>query len=177
MKTKETTCKKCGGFCKPSKAFINLHNIQHSLDISKPEFETNYIDCLKCESCGHSYVLVPSVPEVSTEKVSRKFFQSFSPALFKAYISKFSRIAQAEMLHLFICIFFQDVLEETFENETEFSNSLKHVLQNLFVTISKDHIEKYRPNALSRWKAWSPKSARNLRDFGTSQNVIETEKQ
>ena len=30
---------------------------------------------------------------------------------------------------------------------------------------------------LSRWKAWSPKSARNLRDFGTSQNVIETEKQ
>lgn len=65
MKTKETTCKKCGGFCKPSKAFINLHNIQHSLDISKPEFETNYIDCLKCESCGHSYV---PVSEVSTEK-------------------------------------------------------------------------------------------------------------
>jgi len=63
------------------------------------------------------------------------------PDLFKAYISKFSRIAQAEMLHLFICIFFQDVLEETFENETEFSNSLKHVLQNLFVTIAKNHIE------------------------------------
>lgn len=52
------------------------------------------------------------------------------PDLFKAYISKFSRIAQAEMLHLFIC-----------ENETEFSNSLKHVLQNLFVTIAKNHIE------------------------------------
>ena len=52
MKTEN--CKKCGGICKPSKGILNTHNIQTN-DLNK-EFETKLVDCLKCESCGHSFV-------------------------------------------------------------------------------------------------------------------------
>lgn len=55
MKTKETsTCRKCGGNGKPSKAIMNFHNIQ-TQDLNK-EFETKLLDCIKCESCGHSWI-------------------------------------------------------------------------------------------------------------------------
>lgn len=47
------TCKKCGGNCKPSKAFINTHNLQLA---DNKEFETKLVNCLKCESCGHSFI-------------------------------------------------------------------------------------------------------------------------
>lgn len=49
-------CKKCKGIGKPSKAFMNYHNIQHPLDGSKAEFETKLQDCIKCEDCGHSWI-------------------------------------------------------------------------------------------------------------------------
>ena len=53
MKTNET-CKKCGGICKPSKGILNIHDIQTN-DLSK-EFETKILDCIKCTSCGHSWI-------------------------------------------------------------------------------------------------------------------------
>lgn len=55
MKTSETTCRKCGGECKPSKGFMNKHNIRKSYLREEVEFETKIVDCLKCENCGHSY--------------------------------------------------------------------------------------------------------------------------
>ena len=55
MKTKETSiCHKCGSNGKPSKGYMNFHNIQTS-NRSK-EFETKLLDCIKCESCGHSWI-------------------------------------------------------------------------------------------------------------------------
>jgi hypothetical protein len=48
-----TTCKKCGGECKPSKVFENR------LIGSEFEFNiqiTSFIDVLKCVECGHSFV-------------------------------------------------------------------------------------------------------------------------
>jgi hypothetical protein len=47
-------CRKCGGLSKPSKGIMNFHNIQ-TLDKTK-EFETKILDCIKCESCGHSWI-------------------------------------------------------------------------------------------------------------------------
>lgn len=63
MKTKETSnqCKVCGGNGKPSKGFMNFHNIQRS---DAKEFETKLLDCIKCESCGHSWI-----PDLSTKKI------------------------------------------------------------------------------------------------------------
>lgn len=54
---KQTICRECGGTCKPSKGIMNYHNIQ-TQDSSK-EFETKIEDCLKCEKCGHSFILEP----------------------------------------------------------------------------------------------------------------------
>lgn len=48
------TCKKCGGIGKPSKSFMNFHYIQEK-DKSK-EFQTKFLDCLKCTNCGHSWI-------------------------------------------------------------------------------------------------------------------------
>ena len=60
--SKETLiCHKCGGTGKPSKGYMNFHNIQTS-DRSK-EFETKLLDCIKCTSCGHSWI-----PETSTRE-------------------------------------------------------------------------------------------------------------
>ena len=66
MKTNET-CKKCGGICKPSKGILNIHNIQTN-DLNK-EFETKLVDCLKCESCGHSWI--PEYPKETFDLSSK----------------------------------------------------------------------------------------------------------
>lgn len=66
QKTNETVsnnCHQCGGQSKPSKGFRNIHNIQ-TTDLSR-EFETKLLDCIKCESCGHSWI-----PETSTNETS-----------------------------------------------------------------------------------------------------------
>ena len=49
-------CKKCGGTCKPSKGYLNTHNIQ--TNNKNKEFETKLLDCIKCTSCGHSFIPV-----------------------------------------------------------------------------------------------------------------------
>lgn len=54
MENKRNQCRECGGNGKPSKGIMNFHNIQ-TQDLSK-EFETKVLDCIKCESCGHSWV-------------------------------------------------------------------------------------------------------------------------
>jgi len=46
-------CRKCGGDCKPSKGYVNYHNIRKS---GKGEFKTKLEDCMKCTSCGHSFI-------------------------------------------------------------------------------------------------------------------------
>ena len=48
-------CRECKGNCEPSKVIVNYHNIQ-TQDLSK-EFETVIKDCLKCEDCGHSFII------------------------------------------------------------------------------------------------------------------------
>lgn len=53
QKTKECTCRECGGIGLPSKAFMNYHNIQAKK--GEVEFETKFQDCLKCQNCGHSW--------------------------------------------------------------------------------------------------------------------------
>ncbi len=55
-KTTSNTCRVCGGIGLPSKGIMNYHNIQHPLGKSKAEFETVVENCLKCESCGHSWI-------------------------------------------------------------------------------------------------------------------------
>ena len=70
MKTKETSiCRKCGGNGTPSKGLMNFHNIQ-TQDLSK-EFETKLLDCIKCESCGHSWI-----PETSTKEQALAWWNS-----------------------------------------------------------------------------------------------------
>lgn len=59
-KTNETSpemvCRKCNGNGKLSSGIMNFHNIQFPYDGSKSEFETKVLDCIKCESCGHSWI-------------------------------------------------------------------------------------------------------------------------
>lgn len=64
MKTKETSCRKCGGNGKPSKALRNYHYIDKSYLRGETEFETKLLDCIKCESCGHSWI-----PETSPKQI------------------------------------------------------------------------------------------------------------
>lgn len=72
MKTKEiSVCRKCSGTGKPSKGYMNFHNIQ-TQDLSK-EFETKLLDCIKCELCGHSWI-----PETSTREQASKWFANKS---------------------------------------------------------------------------------------------------
>lgn len=71
MKTKETSiCRKCGGNGKPSKGIMNFHNIQRN-DAKK--FETRLLDCIKCESCGHSWI-----PETSTRQKAMLWWNGLS---------------------------------------------------------------------------------------------------
>jgi len=50
---KHFICNKCGGECEPSKGYVNYHNIRKA---GKGEFETKLEDCMKCTSCGHSFI-------------------------------------------------------------------------------------------------------------------------
>lgn len=75
MKTNETSiCRKCGGNGKPSKGYMNFHNIQFPNDKSKAEFETKLLDCIKCELCGHSWI--PN--ETSTREQAIAWWNDFS---------------------------------------------------------------------------------------------------
>ena len=69
QKTEETVCKKCKGELILSKGIVNYHY----LDRSGPgEFVTKLLDCLKCSSCGHSFV-----PQESTFKAARNWWKAF----------------------------------------------------------------------------------------------------
>jgi len=66
-------CKKCSGKSKNSKAIQNVHNIQ-TQDLSR-EFETNLIDCLKCEDCGHSWI--PSKESKDNHDIAQKAMDNY----------------------------------------------------------------------------------------------------
>jgi len=103
-------CRKCGGIGTPSKALVNYHFIDKSYIRGEKEFVDKLVDCIKCQSCGHSWI-----PKTSTnreiekiwrkeiqlenivfntttfeEKPNQKQFKKFDESLFKAYINKFS---------------------------------------------------------------------------------------
>lgn len=63
---------------------------------------------------------------------NKKQFVEFSSKHFEAYFDKFSEEDKARMIHLSLCRFYQDVLTETFEQDTEFSHHIKEVLKDLF---------------------------------------------
>ena len=62
LKTKSTMvlninqCRICNGTAKASKGYLNQHNIRKSYLRGEVEFETKLVNCLKCESCGHSWI-------------------------------------------------------------------------------------------------------------------------
>ena len=56
-KTDRNTCRICDSVALPSKALVNYHNIQHSLNPhTSVEFVTKMENCLKCSNCGHSWI-------------------------------------------------------------------------------------------------------------------------
>jgi len=65
MENERNQCRKCGGEGKPSKGYMNFHNVQ-TTDLSK-EFETKLLDCIKCSSCGHSWIPLKSTRELALE--------------------------------------------------------------------------------------------------------------
>lgn len=67
MENERNQCRKCGGNAIPSKALMNYHFIDKSYHRGEKEFETKLLDCLKCSSCGHSWVPIKSIQEVSQE--------------------------------------------------------------------------------------------------------------
>lgn len=66
MENERNQCRKCGGEGKPSKGYMNFHNVQ-TTDLSK-EFETKLLDCIKCSSCGHSWIPLKSTSELALER-------------------------------------------------------------------------------------------------------------
>lgn len=48
-------CIKCNGIGKPSKAFVNFHNIRLSFRKGEKEFYTKLLDVIKCTDCGRSW--------------------------------------------------------------------------------------------------------------------------
>ena len=69
MENERNKCRKCGGEGKPSKGYMNFHNIQ-TIDLSK-EFKTKLLNCIKCTSCGHSWI-----PEKSTRELALEWWNS-----------------------------------------------------------------------------------------------------
>lgn len=67
MENERNQCRKCGGNAIPSKALMNYHFIDKSYHRGEKEFKTKLLDCLKCSSCGHSWVPIKSIQEVSQE--------------------------------------------------------------------------------------------------------------
>ena len=110
MKTKETSnvCKECGSIGKPSKAFMNYHNIRYPLDGSIAEFETRLENCLKCVKCGHSWIPKKDKKEICNhcrkekEGVNKKQFKEFDEVLFKKYIDKFSEEDKLKAINLLL---------------------------------------------------------------------------
>jgi len=67
MENERNQCRKCGGNAIPSKALMNYHYIDKSYHRGEKEFETKLLDCLKCSSCGHSWVPIKSTQELAFE--------------------------------------------------------------------------------------------------------------
>lgn len=118
MKTKETSvCRKCGGTGKLSKGIMNFHNIQRN---DAKEFETKLLDCIKCESCGHSWIPktsqgygVENSPNQRLDemnlytkkafeaaKPNQKQFINFSEEHFWKYFNKFKHQDKVKMYEL-----------------------------------------------------------------------------
>lgn len=64
MENKRNQCRKCGGIDTPSKAFNNTlisfddfgeDAGQHGTTMSRQGL-AKLVDCIKCESCGHSWI-------------------------------------------------------------------------------------------------------------------------
>lgn len=54
---KKIECRKCNSAMKKSKVFVNYHHRQYPFCNSNTEFETKLESCMKCEDCGHSFVI------------------------------------------------------------------------------------------------------------------------
>jgi hypothetical protein len=67
MENERNQCRRCGGNAIPSKALMNYHYIDKSYHRGEKEFETKLLDCLKCSSCGHSWIPIKSTTEIALE--------------------------------------------------------------------------------------------------------------
>jgi len=74
MENERNQCTKCGGQGEPSKALRNYHHVDKSYLRGEVEFETKLLDCIKCTSCGHSWI-----PEETTRQLALKWWCNLSP--------------------------------------------------------------------------------------------------
>lgn len=79
-------CKKCGGHFKPSKGFVNYHNIQWQEGDSGAEFETKLEDVLKCQDCGHSFTFGEKDEFHDKRKEAISWWESLSNASKRAWL-------------------------------------------------------------------------------------------
>jgi hypothetical protein len=73
MENERNQCRKCGGNAIPSKAFRNYHHVDKSYLRGEVEFEIRLINCIKCSSCGHSWI-----PENSTTELTPEWWNNLS---------------------------------------------------------------------------------------------------
>lgn len=71
----------------------------------------------------HNYIVEEEVNESKSTLNLQKF---------EEYIKKYSKSDQAEMLHLFVCKYYQNELENSFEVDNNLSLSIKEILKDLF---------------------------------------------
>ena len=74
MENERNQCKECGGKGTPSKGIMNFHNRTKSYLKGEVEFETKILDCIKCESCGHSWI--PEKEEKSTRQQALEWWNN-----------------------------------------------------------------------------------------------------
>lgn len=78
------TCKKCGGHCKPAKAYKN--KLVESLDFRDSRFgdrgntlsrrgRAELVYCMKCTKCGHSFI-PDNLQDKAFEKIKKFYFSS-----------------------------------------------------------------------------------------------------
>ena len=143
METRETLiCHKCGGTGKPSKGIMNFHNIQTSDRIK--EFETKLLDCIKCESCGHSWI-----PETSTREQALTWWNTlpvFGNPSKEYYIGLYysddsvtpERIEEIyDKEHKSICNYCNSTINSCSDIEAETCENLQYAI------LEKPHIDKY----------------------------------
>jgi hypothetical protein len=91
MENEKNQCTKCGGQGEPSKALRNYHHVDKSYLRGEVEFETKLLDCIKCTSCGHSWV-----PEETTRQLAITWIKSLSD---KEQIDLYAKYNESLNLH------------------------------------------------------------------------------